>query len=42
MKDILFRLLVAAALTLAALALASSAHGQQAGDPDMSSTAIQH
>jgi hypothetical protein len=30
MKDILFRLLVAAALTLAALALSSWAHGQQA------------
>jgi len=32
MKDILFRLLVAAALTLAALALSSSAHGQQADE----------
>ncbi len=30
MKDIFFRLLVAAALTLAAFALSSSAHGQQA------------
>jgi hypothetical protein len=30
MKDVLFRLLVAAALTLAAFALSSSAHGQQA------------
>ena len=30
MKDILFRLLVAAALTLAAFALSSSVHGQQA------------
>ena len=29
MKDIFFRLLVAAALTLAAFALSSSAHGQQ-------------
>jgi hypothetical protein len=29
-KDILFRLLVAAALTLAAFALSSAAHGQQA------------
>ena len=33
MKDILFRLLMAAALTLAAFALSSSAHGQQ-GDED--------
>jgi len=32
MKHILFRLLVAAALTLAALALSSSAHGQQADE----------
>jgi hypothetical protein len=32
MKDILFRLLVAAALTLAAFALSSSAHGQQADE----------
>jgi hypothetical protein len=32
MKDILFRLLVAAALTLAALALSSSAQGQQADE----------
>jgi hypothetical protein len=32
MKDILFRLLVAAALTLAALALSPSAHGQQADE----------
>jgi hypothetical protein len=32
MKDILFRLLVAAALTLAAVALSSSAHGQQADE----------
>jgi len=32
MKDILFRLLVAAALTLAALALSSSAYGQQANE----------
>jgi hypothetical protein len=30
MKNILFRLMVAAALTLAAVALSSSAHGQQA------------
>lgn len=41
MKDILSRLLVTAAFTLAALALASSAHGQQADDPEMNSTAIQ-
>ena len=32
MKDIFFRLLVAAALTLAAFALSSSAHGQQADE----------
>ena len=32
MKNILFRLRVAAALTLAALALSSSAHGQQADE----------
>ena len=32
MKNILFRLLVAAALTLAAFALASPAHGQQADE----------
>ena len=32
MKNILFRLLVAAALTLAALALSSSTHGQQADE----------
>ena len=32
MKDIFFRLLVAAALTLAALALSSSTHGQQADE----------
>jgi hypothetical protein len=32
MKNILFRLLVAAALTLAALALSSSAHGQRADE----------
>jgi len=32
MKDILFRLLVAAALTLAAVALSQSAHGQQADE----------
>jgi hypothetical protein len=32
MKDILLRLLVAAALTLAAFALSSSAHGQQADE----------
>ena|SRR5215469_15154393 len=32
MKDILFRLLVAAALTLAAFALSSPAHGQQADE----------
>jgi hypothetical protein len=32
MKDILFRLRVAAALTLAAFALSSSAHGQQADE----------
>lgn len=32
MKDILFRLLVAAALTLAAVALSPSAHGQQADE----------
>jgi hypothetical protein len=31
MKDIIFRLPVAAALTLAAVALSPSAHGQQAG-----------
>jgi hypothetical protein len=37
MKNILFRLLVAAALTLAALALSSSAHGQQA-DQDATPT----
>jgi hypothetical protein len=34
MKNILFRLLVAAALTLAALAFSSSAHGQQADEGD--------
>ena len=32
MKDILMRLLVAAALTLAAFALSASAHGQQADE----------
>lgn len=32
MKAILFRLLVAAAVTLAAFALSSSAHGQQADE----------
>lgn len=32
MKNILFRLMVAAALTLAALTLSSSAHGQQADE----------
>jgi len=32
MKEIFFRLLVAAALTLAAFALSSSAHGQQAAE----------
>jgi len=32
MKEIFFRLLVAAALTLAAFALSSSAHGQQADE----------
>lgn len=32
MKDILFRLLVAAALTLAALALSSPTHGQQTNE----------
>jgi len=32
MKNILFRLLVAAALTLAALALSSSTNGQQANE----------
>jgi len=32
MKNILFRLLVAAALTLAAFALSSPAHGQQADE----------
>ena len=32
MKNILFRLLVAAALTLAALAFSSSTHGQQADE----------
>jgi hypothetical protein len=32
MKNILFRLLVAAALTLAAVALSPSAHGQQADE----------
>ena len=37
MKNILFRLLVAAALTLAAFALSSSAHGQQA-DKDSTPT----
>ena len=37
MKNILFRLLVAAALTLAALALSSSTHGQQT-DEDASPT----
>lgn len=38
MKNILFRLMVAAALTLAALTLSSSAHGQQA-DEDATPTA---
>ena len=37
MKDILFRLLMAAALTLAAFALSSSAHGQKA-DEDITPT----
>jgi hypothetical protein len=32
MKEIFFRLMVAAALTLAAFALSSSAHGQQADE----------
>jgi hypothetical protein len=32
MKDILFRLLLAAAVTLAALTLWSPAHGQQVGE----------
>jgi hypothetical protein len=42
MKDILFRLLVAAALTLAALALSSSAHGQQVDKgPELKSATIQ-
>lgn len=42
MKDILFRLLVAAALTFAAFALSSSAHGQQVGeDPTPTNTTPQ-
>ena len=42
MKDILFRLLVAAALTLAAFALSPSAHGQQADeDPTPTNSAPQ-
>ena len=39
MRDILFRLLVAAALTLAAVALSTSAHGQQA-DEDVTPTSL--
>jgi hypothetical protein len=39
MKNIFFRLLVAAALTLAALALSSSAHGQQADEDATPTTA---
>jgi hypothetical protein len=42
MKNILFRLLAAAALTLAALALSSSAHGQEVDEgPDLKSATIQ-
>jgi hypothetical protein len=42
MKDILFRLLVAAAVTLAAFALSSSAHGQQTDEDATPTNATPH